>query len=206
MNKSIITLKNRALDSLRNNWGLAIGVFIVFQIVIGASSLFFIGPILISGPLLLGAAIFTLNLSRKYPIEFSQLFDGFNRFGTALGAHLLSLIYIFLWSLLLIIPGIIAALSYSMTFFIIADNPTISADEAITTSKEMMNGHKMDLLILYLSFIGWFILCFFTFFIGLLWLIPYMQVTIANFYDEVRKEYYNEEDDPLSGLGKTVEY
>ena len=97
--------------------------------------------------------------------------------------------YIFLWSLLFIIPGIIKMFSYAMTTYILEDNPELSADEAIDRSRAMMKGHKFDLFWLILSFIGWFILCAFTLGIGLLWLMPYTNTTVAAFYEDVKADY-----------------
>ena len=97
-------------------------------------------------------------------------------------------IFTFLWSLLFIIPGIIASISYSLVHFIKLDNPELNEFEVIRRSKEMMKGHKMDYLILWLSFIGWFILGIFTFGILYFWLIPYMNVTMANFYNKLKQE------------------
>lgn len=98
-------------------------------------------------------------------------------------------IFIFLWSLLLVIPGIVKAFSYSMTPFILEENPDLSANDAIDHSRAIMKGHKFDLFWLLLSFIGWGILCLFTFGIGFLWLMPYMQTSIAAFYEDVKADY-----------------
>jgi len=114
-----------------------------------------------------------------------MIFSGFNYFANTLVTYLLMVLYILLWTLLLIIPGIIAALSYSMTFYILVDEPTIKAQEALDRSKKMMDGHKMKLFYLCLRFWGLAILCLFTLGIGFLWLIPYMQVTTACFYDDI---------------------
>ena len=98
-------------------------------------------------------------------------------------------IFIALWSLLLIIPGIVKSLSYAMTPYILEENPELSANEAIDRSRAMMRGHKYDLLWLYLSFIGWFLLSFLTLGIGLLWLIPYVETAQAAFYEDVKADY-----------------
>ena len=98
-------------------------------------------------------------------------------------------LFIALWSLLLVIPGIIKAFSYAMTPYILEENPELSANEAIDRSRAMMKGHKFDLFWLYLSFIGWAILCIFTLGIGYLWLIPYMQAAQASFYEDVKADY-----------------
>lgn len=98
-------------------------------------------------------------------------------------------ILIFLWSLLLIIPGVIKSFSYAMTPFILEDNPELSGVEAIHRSRMMMKGHKFDLFWLWLSFIGWFLLSILTCGIGLLWLVPYMETAQAAFYEEVKADY-----------------
>ena len=94
-------------------------------------------------------------------------------------------VYVFLWALLFVIPGIIATYSYAMTSYILAENPELTASEAIDMSKEMMEGNRFRLFCLHMSFIGWAILCVFTFGIGYLWLAPYMQAAQAAFYREV---------------------
>ena len=104
------------------------------------------------------------------------------------GMFLMNL-FIALWSLLFIIPGIIKAFSYSMTPFILEEHPELSANEAIDHSRAMMKGHKFDLFWLILSFIGWGFLCLFTFGIGYLWLVPYMDTSISAFYEDVKADY-----------------
>ena len=98
-------------------------------------------------------------------------------------------VFIFLWMLLLVIPGIVKMFSYAMTPFILEEHPELGANEAIDHSRAMMKGHKFDLFWLILSFIGWMILCLFTLGIGYLWLIPYMQTSIAGFYEDVKADY-----------------
>ena len=98
-------------------------------------------------------------------------------------------ILIGLWTLLLIIPGIIKSFSYAMTPFIVDEFPELSCTEAIHRSRMMMRGHKFDLFWLWLSFIGWGILCILTAGIGFIWLIPYMETSMASFYEEVKEDY-----------------
>ena len=98
-------------------------------------------------------------------------------------------ILIGLWSLLFLIPGIIKAFSYAMTPYIVEEYPELQASEAIHRSRMMMRGHKFDLFWLWLSFIGWGILCLFTAGIGYLWLVPYMETAQAAFYEEVKADY-----------------
>ena len=186
-------LMAQARDSLRGNWGLAIGTTVVYWIIaVAVGFVPIIGQLisfLITGPLMLGFCIFFLSLSRNQNAALSQLFEGFSRFGTAFCAYLLQTIFVFLWMLLLIIPGIIAALSYAMTFYIISDNESIGALDAITASKEMMRGNKWKLFCLGLRFIGWSLLCLLTFGIGYLWLTPYMATSFAKFYDDIAAQH-----------------
>ena len=114
---------------------------------------------------------------------------GFSNYWHKVWGMLLMTILIFLWSLLLIIPGIIKWFSYSKTPFILEENPELGASEAIHRSRMMMRGHKFDLFWLYLSFIGWFFLCILTCGIGFLWLGPYVDTALAAFYEEVKADY-----------------
>jgi uncharacterized membrane protein len=167
-------------------------IFLILAIInLGVSAIPYLGSVvslLISGPLALGMAIIFLKLVRGEEISVEMIFAGFKDFTRSLTAGLLIFIYVFLWSLLLIIPGIIASFSYAMTFFIMADNPNLSANEAIKASKEMMRGHKTDLFLLELSFIGWILLSVLSFGIGFLWLGSYIYTANAIFYHEIRVE------------------
>jgi len=185
-------LMKRASESLKGQWPIAIITFLIFGLLISAPqmsndnsgfSMFSIITLFISGPLYLGAAFFSLAISRGKVAKIEQLFDGFHHFKVSFIAYLLVAIFTILWMLLLIIPGIIAAISYSMTFYIIADNKSIDAMEAIEKSKEMMYGHKWDYFFLCLRFFGLGLLCILTLGIGFLWLVPYVNVTTAKFYD-----------------------
>lgn len=185
-----VVLMQMARESLKGKWGLAIGTFVVYMLIAMALQIIpIVGPItslIITGPLAMGLAIFSLAISRNQEAKLEQIFQGFNNFGTALGAYLLMVLFILLWMLLLIIPGIIAAISYSMTFYIIADDNSIGAMDAIDKSKKMMDGYKWKYFCLGCRFIGWALLCILTIGIGFLWLMPYMQVSMAKFYDDVK--------------------
>jgi len=188
------TLTQMARESLDGKWGLAVlGTFVYFIVLMGVQLLAEIDPLLmivtliISGPIALGFIIFSLNISRYNDPKVENIFEGFQNFKSAVGAYLLMLLFIFLWMLLLIIPGIIAAFSYSMTFYILADDPSISPMDAIDKSKAMMKGNKWKYFLLNLRFLGWALLCLLTFGIGFLWLIPYIQVSIAKFYDDIKE-------------------
>jgi hypothetical protein len=127
-----------------------------------------------------GFTIYTLNVSRRVSAGYGNLLDGFAIFFKALWLHILMFVFVFLWSLLFIIPGIVAAYRYRQALYILLDNPDMPALECIRASKRMMTGRKWELFELDLSFIGWVLLSAIPFVI--LWTLPYMEVTYANYY------------------------
>ena len=133
-----------------------------------------------------GWQLYALRASREEATgSLDTLFACFQQFWRFFSATLLMGLFTFLWSLLFVIPGIVAAYSYSQTIYIMLDHPEMSAMEAIAASKQMMRGHKAEYFVLELSFFGWALLSGFTFGLLLIWLEPYMQVTKANFYNAV---------------------
>lgn len=192
--KSNSEIRAEARSQLKGNWGNAVllcAIYMVIIILFNASTrvIPYIGMVvnwIVMGPLMLGLVACFVKLVRKQEFRYENLFDGFSRFSTAFVAQLLVMIFTMLWSLLLLIPGIIAALGYAMTFYIINDNPELSASRAIEESKKMMYGYRWKLFCLNFSFIGWGLLCIFTFGIGYLWLTPYMQASLANFYENLK--------------------
>ncbi len=190
MNKENSTLMKMARESLEDRWALAVGVCFLNVIITITVQLIPLVGILISlfitGPLTLGLVIFSLSISRDEEASVEQLFEGFNHLGKSIGAYIVISIIISIGILLLIIPGIIAALSLSMTFYIIADDDSIGVLDAIKKSNEMMNDHRWKLFYLYLRFFGWGIACLLTFGLGFLWLIPYIQVSVAKFYEDIK--------------------
>ena len=146
-----------------------------------------------------GYAKFNLDLvDRQNEPELGILFGYFKHWKTVTIANILQTIYIVLWSLLLVIPGICATYSYAMTGYILAENPELSASEAIGLSKEMMAGNRWRLFCLQFSFIGWSILAGFTLGIGNLWLMPYRQAATAAFYRELCGVQSCEPEEPIA--------
>ncbi|MGB4658596.1 MAG: DUF975 family protein [Mobilitalea sp.] len=137
------------------------------------------------GAATLGYCRFNLNLIDHNEPRFNNLFSKFDIFWKAFGMQFLIGLYTLLWSLLFIIPGIIAGFSYAMTPYILEENPNMGINEAIGISKEMMRGNKWRLFCLQISFIGWSFLCLFTLGIGYLWLAPYCSAADAAFFKEV---------------------
>ena len=127
-----------------------------------------------------------LKLTRNEDFEIGEVFEGFHIFGKAIWLELLMAVFTFLWSLLLFIPGIIKGYAYSMAPYILVENPNMTANDAIKESMRIMNGHKMDLFVLQLSFIGWMFLTGLTFGILGIYTVPYMNATFANFYNSIK--------------------
>ncbi|MEM1502877.1 DUF975 family protein [Domibacillus sp. 8LH] len=197
-------LRAKARDSLRGNWLIAIGLFVVATLLFSAPDLV-LNPdeyeftwkdplILLFSVLLLPISIGLVwawvDLSRGKKIGFGHLIEPYKTmFGKSILVVILQGLFLFLWTLLFIVPGIIKSFSYMLTYYILRDEPGLSPLQAITKSRRMMDGHKAEALVLGLSFIGWILLGVVTLFIGFLWIAPYMSVTYAHFYNTLRAEY-----------------
>lgn len=188
-------IREEARRLLNNNWATAVGTVFLMEIILaGAGSmsqiflfLAWIPMLLVGGAVELGLAAFFINLAEKDRLIFEEAFYGFKNIVKAMGVYFFSGLFVFLWSLLLIVPGIIAAIRYAQAFFILKEDPEVPVMEAIKKSSEMMRGYKTDYFLLQLSFIGWGFLCLFTFGIGFLWLSPYVKTSNAVFYRELKK-------------------
>ena len=202
MIKSASEIRSAARATLSGHWAEAAMLTFVYCIVAWAFSALVggleyvqqgLGTVasLLLLPLGWGYAVTFLSNARgeEDPFNVSRMFDGYRDFVRIFTTILLTQIYILLWTLLLIIPGIIKSLSYAMTPFVLRDNPEMKNNAAIELSMKLMDGHKGELFWLYLTFIGWGILCILTLGIGYFWLAPYMQASMAQFYEEVKAEY-----------------
>ena len=192
-------IKERSKQQLGKNifgttWLMALVVCLIESAIIGAAAGIssFIGGVaalIITGPLAFGVAFIFLNLVRKNDgkIEIKDLFKGFtDDFGGNLLLGLLQSLFIFLWSLLFIIPGIVKSYAYAMAFYIKNDHPDYDWKACLNESQKMMKGHKMDLFVLDLSFIGWYIVGSLCFGIGTLWVAPYHLTARTNFYESIK--------------------
>ena len=184
-------LKARARAQLgggifQNLWMMGLAVCLLIGLLESAAAGIIpgIGALLVVGPLEYGMAYIFLKQARDHqPVQLGDMFRGFqDDFGGTFLIGLMTSLFTFLWSLLFVIPGIIAAYRYSMATYIMAENPTIAPTEAIERSKALMDGRKGDLFCLDLSFFGWALLTVLTAGIGALWLTPYMAVSRAAFY------------------------
>ena len=204
--KTNVELRHAAREVIRGKWLAGVAITLVYGLLYGLISSFsvanvddevvfslltLLAAIVVGYPLTLGYAMVWLNVARNnsHP-EVKDLFDGFTRryHRSAMGTLLLQNIYTVLWTLLLIVPGIIKSIEYAMTPFIVADEPELGCNEAIEKSMAMMRGHRWQLFKMYLGMIGWMILGVFTCYIAWLWIVPYYQMVFAKFYLELKGE------------------
>ncbi|MFI3251833.1 MAG: DUF975 family protein [bacterium] len=181
-------IKSIARDKIKGKKAVYVISAILMVIITLITFITIIGPFIILGPLTLGLTIVSMKIARGEEVEVVNLFDGFKNFFIALAAFLKKFLYLFLWYILFIPIRIVKYFSYSMTYYIIADNPGMTSGEAITKSRYMMDGHKLDLFMLELSFIGWYLLCIFTFGIALIYVAPYVATTKALFYEKLKEQ------------------
>ena len=191
--KTFNELKASAKTQISGKIGILFAMFLAMIGVSIASSFVpavgFIAGLVVNAAFALGGTFVFLKIAKGETVSVGNIFYGFEDLWTAIKAQFFMNLFIWLWSLLLIIPGIIKAYAYSMTLFILAENKGMPVLEAITLSRKMMNGHKMDLFLLCLSFIGWIILVVITFGIAGIWVYPYFYATFSNFYLSVKEDY-----------------
>ena len=190
-------IRAAARAELKGNWTNPVLASLIYFAISSATSVIGILGLFLVLPIEFGFTIaFLLFIRGEKEEMINNMFGEFKNYVRALVVPLLTIVFTFLWTLLFIIPGIIKAYSYAMTFFIAKDHPDLSADDCIEESMKMMDGHKWDLFLLDLSFIGWALLCIiFTLGIGFLWLRPYVRTSHAIFYKELRAELYPEMED-----------
>ncbi len=206
-----------ARAGLADNWGKSIGVTVVYIILsIGISLLPFAGKLLqliFSAPLVVGLTVYFLATIRRQDNPFSLLFAGFDRFGTSLCTYLLvmlitmawmipfgilaALLYFvlhaaspLLWALLILIMIAIMIpiqMRYGLALYVVADDPSVRARQAVRRGVELMKGNYWRLGLLWLRFIGWQILAVLTLGIGFIWLAPYYMAAMTAFYDDLTR-------------------
>ena len=193
--------RHRAWDKLHGNWTTAVVAYLIMELIIGALGFTYVGSFIVSGPLTVGFALVAINIVRKNNPRIENLFAAFNDFVRTFVLWFINTIFILLWTLLLIVPGIIKSLSYSMSYYILIDNPAISANDARKQSMELMYGNKWRLFCLYCSYIGWILLSLLTFGILLFWVMPYIEVAKVEFYESLFEGNPNDvgaEEDPFA--------
>ena len=197
-------IKDAALAALKGKWGNYCCITLIYSLITGIISN--IASLLVKVDVIIGTicciliclallppfgyslTVVFLKAYRGIDSKIADLFNGYKDFLRIVLTMLLKCIYILLWSLLLVVPGIVKTISYAMTEFVLNDNPDLKYDKAISRSSQLMRGHKMDYFLFALSFIGWAILCMMTFGIGYFWLIPYFHTAKAGFYNDLLAE------------------
>lgn len=192
-----VEYKKAALASLSQNWGVACLLAIVFFVLVAISE--FAGPVInmcVVGIMSVGIfftfmriiALSQAGNSGSERVSFGTFLEGLEKHWlNALLGGLWYFLWVFLWTLLFVILGIVKAYSYSMMFCVFAENPKISAMRAMDLSKILTSGHKADLFVMDLSFLGWMILCALTCGIGSIWLFPYMQMAKTHAYYDLKR-------------------
>ena len=172
-------------------WLYTVLLVLVYSVLVGVAGGFYAIPlIIVGGALEIGFERVILRSSRRQTnkADLNHFFDAFSEdFAGSIVLYLLVNIFLFLWTLLLIIPGIIKSYSYRMAYKIKNDNMKLEWNECITKSRQLMNGYKWKCFVLDLTFIGWYILGFLCLFVGVLWVHAYHSTAIAVFYDEIIK-------------------
>jgi uncharacterized membrane protein len=191
-------IMKEAYASLKGKWGLAIGGNLLFAIISMAVALVGWGTVgadwganltslIFAPPLTIGMTIFSLNISRDNKPEIDDLFIPFKTsWVKAILAYFMMGVLVAVGFILLIIPGIIAALMFSQVFFIMGEDKEIGAYDALVKSMNMMKGYKWKFFRIALRIMGLAILCIFTLGIGFIWLLPYQNVVYAKFYDDIK--------------------
>lgn len=179
-------LKARARAQLNGRYGMLLGVTLVYLLITGVLSYTVAGALLLAGPLMFGLYWCIAAVVRGNNVGIEKLFCGFNDFGGTMLLGLMYQLYIFLWSLLFLIPGIIKSVEYSMAFFVKVDHPELDWKQCLTESGRLTYGHKWDIFVLQLSFIGWYLLCILTCGIGVFFLMPYVYTTMGNAYEQLK--------------------
>lgn len=188
-------LKMAAKQQIKGKIGILFVITLVIAVISGIAS-FVLGLIPVVGSLAASIIVtpaFALSVVRIYlnvvkgnAPELNDAFTGFDDFWAAFKVTFLVGLFTFLWSLLFVIPGIIKSISYSMSMYVLAENKGKPALECIAESKKMTEGHKMELFVLALSFIGWAFVGAITFGIAYIWITPYMQATMTNAYNYLK--------------------
>lgn len=186
--KSRKEIKWIAKDAFYRQYWLCVGANVIVMALCSVLSGISLGvaAFILVPSLVIGLNFFSVAMYRGDATSLEDIFrEGFDNFGRKLGGYLWMELFIYLWSLLFVIPGIIKAISYALTPYILADCKNVRATDALKLSMRMMEGHKWEYFVLGLSFIGWMLLTSLT--CGLLYVFyigPYMNNTFAGYYAE----------------------
>lgn len=188
----LLQLMQKARTLLAPHWVLSIGVCLVYGLAVAVpAELNSYGEMLsflLAGPLQLGLCFFFLNLVRGQETRFELLFEGFKPLLTVLLSYAIIAAITIVGLILLIVPGIIVALGFSMTYYVIADDPEITFQVALEQSWKLTDGYKMELLVLNLRFIPWYLLGLLCLIVGVFAVIPWHNTTLALYYEHLKEQ------------------
>ena len=188
----LLQLMQKARTLLAPHWVLSIGVCLVYGLAVAVpAELNSYGEMLsflLAGPLQLGLCFFFLNLVRGQETRFELLFEGFKPLLTVLLSYAIIAALTIVGLILLIVPGIIVALGFSMTYYVIADDPEITFQVALEQSWKLTDGYKMELLVLNLRFIPWYLLGLLCLIVGIFAVIPWHNTTLALYYEHLKEQ------------------
>lgn len=182
-------LKAQAKEQLKGNVWMFFLISLIASLLFTASACILgVGEIFLGYPILFGLSVcLYMNVAAGQKPQIEMIFEPFKKFyWKSIGLILLEALFILLWSLLLVVPGIIKAYSYSQALFILNDNPEMGVMDCITESRRIMNGRKWELFVLELSFILWILLGTVTFGLAFIYVEPYMQLTMVNYYNRIK--------------------
>lgn len=174
-----------------NTWLYLLLVLLVTTCILSASAAVVVGPLLLIGPITIGVSSYTLHLVRRteQKNKIDSVLDGFRgQIGDNILLGLLQTVFVFLWTLLFVVPGIVKMIAYSQSYFIKLDHPEYDAQTCITESRRMMDGHKWQYFCLSLSFLGWIIVGALCCGVGTLWVNAYMRAAYAEFYEDLKQQ------------------
>jgi uncharacterized membrane protein len=175
-------LKSNAKAQIKGNIGVLFVCTLLISLITGAATPILGAGFLIGPSFSMSIFMIYLGMTRNIKPRVGDIFKGFDIFGKALWLSIITGFFVMLWTMLFIIPGMVKALSYSMAPYILAENPNMTAREALRESKRITDGYKLKLFVLELSFIGWIMLGSLTLGLLYIWLTPYMNATLANAY------------------------
>ena len=191
--KQNFELRNEAFELLKANWKQPVLLYFIISMICGV--IYCIAPSVVADIFILYPCgyVFVMQLmsfmrdgKQNLVSDYFKLFK--DKYIIALPVVALTYLYTFLWALLFIIPGIIKGYSYALASYISIEDNNIPAEECINKSMQMMEGHKIRLFLLDLSFIGWYFVAFLTFGIGLFWVVPYHEMARILFYEDLKSQ------------------
>ena len=188
---NLIELMRESREKLKQHWLIAAFICFIYAFLVGApSELNTYGnllSLLLAGPLQLGMSIYFLNIFYDKPASIENLIEGFKPLLKVLLLYFLISIVTLIGFILLVIPGVIISLGLSMSYYIFIEEPELTIEEILKKSWKLTDGYKMELFILQIRFIPWYVLGILSFFVGVFFVLPWHQLTLIYYYTFLKK-------------------